>query len=63
MSSSHIVDLEEEIQISVIEEKISFHSMQAISSDSSLLNFVHNLPMIVSENEEGFYFSLSNEFF
>ena len=32
-------DLEEEIQISIIEEKLSFHSMQKFSSDSSILNF------------------------
>ena len=38
ISSSHIVDLEEDIWIPIIEEKISFHSNQAFSSDSSILN-------------------------
>ena len=58
--SSHIDDLEEEIWISDIEEKISFHSTQAFSSDSSILNYVHSLSVIASENEEEFDFSLSN---
>ena len=48
ISSSHMDDLEEDIQISVFEEKLSFHSMQKFSSDSSILNFVHSLPVIVS---------------
>ena len=34
--------------------------MQKFSSDSSILNFVHSLPVIVSENEEEFDFSISN---
>ena len=34
--------------------------MQTFSSDSSILNFVHSLPVIASENEEEFYFFLSN---
>ena len=56
----HIVDPEEEIQISVIEEKLSFHSMQTFSSDSFILNSVQNFPVIVSKNEEEFGFSISN---
>ena len=32
--------------------------MQKFSSDSSILNFVHSLPMIVSEKEEEFDFSI-----
>ena len=47
ISSSHIIDPEEDIQISVIEEKLSFHSMQTFSSGSSILNYVHSLPVIV----------------
>ena len=35
--------------------------MQTFSSDSSILNYVHSLPMIVSENEEVFDFSISND--
>ena len=48
ISSPHMADPEEDIRISVIEENISFHSMQKFSSDSSILNFVHSLPVIVS---------------
>ena len=46
ISSSHIADLEEDIKIPVIEEKISFHSMQKFSSDSSILNYVQSLLVI-----------------
>ena len=53
-------DPEEDMQISVIEEKLSFHSRQKFSSDSSILNSVHSLLMIVSENKEEFDFSISN---
>ena len=60
ISYSHIVDTKEDIRISVIEEKLSFHSTQAFSSDSAILNYVQSLPMIASENEEEFDFSLSN---
>ena len=35
--------------------------MQKFSSDSSILNYVHSLPVIVSENEEEFDFSISND--
>ena len=61
ISYSHMDDLGEDIRISIIEEKISFHSMQKFYSDSSILKYVHSLPMIVSENEEEFDFSISND--
>ena len=61
ISYSHIIDPEEDIRISIIEEKLSFHSMQKFSSDSSILNSVHCLPVIVSENKEEFDFSISND--
>ena len=61
ISYYHMADLEEEIRIYFIEEKLSFHSMQKISSGSSILNYVHSLPMIVSKNEEEFDFSISND--
>ena len=57
----HMADLEEDIWISVIEEKLSFHSMQKFSTDSSILNPMHSLPVFVSENEEEFDFSISND--
>ena len=60
ISSPHMDDLEEDIQISIIEEKLSFHSTHAFSSDPSILNYVQSLPVIASENEEEFDFSLSN---
>ena len=56
-------DPEEEIQISVIEENISFHSMQKFSSDSSIINYVHSLPMISPGKGEEFDFSISNDVF
>ena len=56
-------DLEEDIWISIFEEKISFHSLQKFSNDSSILNFVHSLPVIISENEEEFDLSISNDIF
>ena len=59
ISSSHMDDIEEDIRISNIEEKISFHSMQTFSSDSPL-NYVQSLPMIASKNAEEFNLSLSN---
>ena len=34
--------------------------METFSCDSSILNYVQSLPMIVSKNEEEFDFSLSN---
>ena len=60
ISSSHMVDPEEDIRISVIEEKYSFHSMQKFSSDSPIINYVHSLPVIASESEKEFDFSPSN---
>ena len=60
ISSSHIGDPEEDIQIFVIEEKPIFLSMQTFSSDSLILNYVQSLPMIVLENEEEFDFYISN---
>ena len=50
ISSSHMADMEEYIQISEIEEQISFHSMQTFSIDS-LLNSVQKFPVIASKNE------------
>ena len=44
ISSPHIDDLEEDIRISVFEEKHSY-SLQKFSSNS--LNFVHSLPVTV----------------
>ena len=37
--------------------------MQKFSIDSSILNYVHSLPVIVSEIEEEFDFSISNDVF
>ena len=54
-----MTDLEEDIWISIFEEKISFYSLQKFSSDS--LNFVHSLPVIISKKEEEFDFSISND--
>ena len=59
ISSPHMVDLEEDIQIFVFEEKLSFYSLQKFCND--YLNFVHSLPVIVSEKEEEFDFSISND--
>ena len=53
ISYSHTDDPEEEIRISIFEEKLFFHSMQKFSSNSSILNFVHSLPMIVSKKGRG----------
>ena len=35
--------------------------MQTFSSDSSILNFVHSLLVIVSENKEEFDLSITND--
>ena len=43
----------------VCEEKLSSHSLQKFSSGS--LNFLHSLLVIVSEKEEEFDFSISND--
>ena len=61
ISSSHMADPKEDIQSFVFEEKLSFHSMQKFSSDSSILNSVHSLSVIVSEYEEKFDFSIYND--
>ena len=52
-----MADPEEYIRISVIEENLSFHSMQKFSSDSSIINYVHSLPMIAPGKGEEFDFS------
>ena len=57
ISSPHMDDLEEDIWISVFEEKHSY-SLQKFSSDS--LNFVHSLPVTVLEKVEEFELSISN---
>ena len=59
ISSPHMDDLEEDIRNSVIEENITFHSVRKFSSDSSILNYVHSLSLIVSQKEEEFDFSIS----
>ena len=56
ISSPHISGPKEDIQISICEEKHSFHSLQKFSSNS--LNFVHSLPVTVSEMVEEFDFSI-----
>ena len=59
ISPPHMSDPEEDIRISVCEEKHSSYSLQKFSSDS--LNFVHSLPVIVLEKEEAFDFYISND--
>ena len=59
ISSSHIAETEEYIQISDIEEKFCSTSVQTFTSDFPL-NSVQNLPVIASESEEKFDFSPSN---
>ena len=39
----------------------SFHSMQKFSSDSSIINYVHSLPVIAPGKGEEFDFSISND--
>ena len=56
ISSYHMADPEEDIKISIIEEKLSFHSLQKFSSDSSILNSVHSLPEIVFWKIRGILF-------
>ena len=55
ISSSHISETEEDIQISDIEEKFCFTSMQTFTGDFPL-NSVQNLLVIASESEEKFDF-------
>ena len=54
-------DPEEDIRISVCEEKHSSYSLQKFSSNS--LNFVHSLPVTISETVEEFVFSIYNDVF
>ena len=61
ISSPHMEDPEEDIQISIVEENISFHSMQKFSSDSSIINYVHSLPVIAPGKGGEFDFSISND--
>ena len=58
-----MADPEEDIQIYFIEEKLSFHSVQTFSSDSSILNSMQSLPIIASKNAKEFDLSLSNVFY
>ena len=46
MSSPHMAEIEEDIQISDIEENYCYTSMQTFTRDFPL-NFVQNLPIIV----------------
>ena len=57
ISSPYMANTEEDIRISVVEENISFHSMQNFSSDSSIINYVHSLPVISPGKGEEFDFS------
>ena len=59
ISSPHIVETEEDIRISDIEEKYYCTSMQTFTDDFPL-NSVQNLLVIASESEEKFDFSSSN---
>ena len=60
ISSSHTVDPEEDIQTSIVEEKLYFHPSQSFSSDSSILNSVQSLPVIAQGAEKKLDSSLSN---
>ena len=59
ISYSHMDDIEEEIQIYDIEEKLWCASMQTFSTDSPL-NYAQNFPVTASKSEEEFDFSPSN---
>ena len=61
ISYPHMADLEEDIRISVVEENVSFLSMQKFSSDSSIINSRHSLPVISPGKGEEFDFSVSND--
>ena len=56
-----MADPNEDIRISIIEEKLSFHSMQKFSSDSSIINYVHSLPEIAPGKGNEFDFSVYND--
>ena len=58
--SYHIVDSKEYIQISVVEEKLSFHSTRSFSSDSYILNYVQSFPVKDHGDEEKSDSSISN---
>ena len=60
ISSSHTVDPKQDIQTSTVEENISFHPTQSFSSDSSIINFVHSLPVISPGKGEEFHLYVSN---
>ena len=55
ISSPHIDETEEDIQISDIEEKHCCTSMQTFTGDFPL-NSMQNLPVIASKSEEAFDF-------
>ena len=61
ISSPHMDDPEEDIRISSVEENLSFHSMQKFSSDSSIINSVHSLPVIELGKGEEFDSYVSND--
>jgi len=61
ISTPHMADPKEDIRISVVEENLSFHSMQKFSSDSSIINYVHSLPVVSAGKGEEFDFSVSND--
>ena len=52
ISSSHIVDPEEDIQTSIFEEKFSFHPTQSFSCGYSILNYVQSLSVKAQGVEE-----------
>ena len=59
ISSPHIYETEEDIEISDIEEKYYCTSMQTFIGDFPL-NSVQTFPVIASKSEEEFDFSLYN---
>ena len=61
ISFSHAVDPEEDIQTSIVEEKISFHPPQSFSYDSSIMNFVQSFSVIAQGADEKFDYSLLND--
>ena len=60
ISYSHTTYLEEEIQTSIVEEKLTFHPTQTFSSDSSILNYVQSFPVKAQGAEEKFDSSLQS---
>ena len=59
ISSPHMANPEEDIRISIFEEKHSLYSLQKLSSNS--LNCVHSLLVTVSETIEEFNLSIYND--